>query len=336
MINKLDMSATRLENILLQECGSLFLDAFFDSTVIELMINADGKLWLDHLQTGISATKQVYSPLEIDNILALSASLVGAIITPTSPILESEFPIQAARLTGVIPPITHAPILTLRKHAPSAFQLKDFIHHTKIKDNINKQDKNNHYLSPIESILTQALQTKNNILVIGGTGSGKTAFVNALLAKLSILCPQERVVLLEDTRELKAQVSNQVALRTSTNVDLAQLLRTTLRLRPDRIIVGEVRGPEALTLLKTWNTGHPGGLATLHANSPYHALLRLGQLVEENPNIRANPYIIAETVDIIIQVKRNPKHAHCQIVDIVSVQDYRSGRYQLQSLIANR
>ncbi len=335
MINTQNMTSSRLENILLQECGTTFLDALYDSTVIEMMVNADGKLWLDRLQTGMSATGQRYSPFVIDNILALSASLTGTVIMPASPILESEFPIQAARLTGVIPPITRTPILTLRKHAISVYQLKDFINHAKIKMNLNENTNTHNPQLSIECLITHALKSKKNILVIGGTGSGKTAFVNALLAKLSILCPQERVVLLEDTRELKVNVSNQVALRTSTTVDLAQLLRTTLRLRPDRIIVGEVRGFEALTLLKAWNTGHPGGIATLHANSPYHALLRLEQLIEENPNIRANPRIIAEAIDTIIQVKRNSEQAQCQIVDMVSVQDYRSSQYQLQSLLTD-
>src|SRR5690606_16839619 len=131
-----------------------------------------------------------------------------------------------------------------------------------------------------------------------GTSSGKTTLVNALLAEAAKL--DERIIIIEDTRELQCAAEDCVALRTKTGVvTMGHLVRSTLRLRPDRIVVGEVRGGEALDMLKAWNTGHPGGLATIHANSARAALYRLEQLIlEAAPN--APRQLIAETIDLIV------------------------------------
>jgi type IV secretion system protein VirB11 len=141
-------------------------------------------------------------------------------------------------------------------------------------------------------------------LIVGATGSGKTTFANALLLEIAVHAKSsERIIILEDTFELQCGIVNRVELRTSANADITKLLRTTMRLRPDRIIVGEVRGAEALTLLKAWNTGHPGGISTIHANDCMAALTRLEQLVEE-ANVPSRPKLIAEAVNVIVWIAR--------------------------------
>ena len=149
--------------------------------------------------------------------------------------------------------------------------------------------------------LPKAVRHRSNLLIAGGTSSGKTTLVNALLAEIAGL--DERVILIEDTRELQCAAADCVALRTRTGVvSMADLVRSTLRLRPDRIIVGEVRGGEALDMLKAWNTGHPGGIATVHANSARSALYRLEQLVQENV-VTVPRRLIAEAIDLVVFIQ---------------------------------
>lgn len=147
-------------------------------------------------------------------------------------------------------------------------------------------------------LLSLAVVDRRNILVAGGTSSGKTTLANALLAEMAHL--DERVILIEDTRELQSPARDTVALRTRPGVvTMGDLVRSTLRLRPDRIIVGEVRGGEALDMLKAWNTGHPGGIATVHANSAASALYRIEQLIQEAV-VTVPRRLVAEAIDMIV------------------------------------
>src|SRR5262249_9077053 len=145
--------------------------------------------------------------------------------------------------------------------------------------------------------LARAVEQRLNVLVAGGTSTGKTTLVNALLAEVAKT--PDRVVLIEDTRELQCKAPNLVALRTKDGVaSLSDLVRSSLRLRPDRIPVGEVRGAEALELLKAWGTGHPGGIGTIHAGSALGALHRMEQLVQEAV-VTVPRALIAETINVI-------------------------------------
>ena len=140
-------------------------------------------------------------------------------------------------------------------------------------------------------------RSARNILVAGGTSTGKTTLTNALLAEVAKTA--DRVVLIEDTRELQCTAPNLVALRTKDGVaSLSDLVRSSLRLRPDRIPIGEVRGAEALDLLKAWGTGHPGGIGTIHAGTALGALRRLEQLIQEAV-ITVPRALIAETINLI-------------------------------------
>ncbi len=171
-----------------------------------------------------------------------------------------------------------------------------------------------------------AIEERRTLLIAGGTGSGKTTLVNAAIAHLAARCPSDRLLILEDTVEIQCTSSNAVALRTSETVGLRRLLRATLRLRPDRILVGEVRGAEALDLLKAWNTGHPGGIATLHANSAASALTRLESLVAEAT--AAPPQaMIAAAIDVIAVIVKTDIGR--RITELVRVGGFAHGAYRL-------
>ena len=155
----------------------------------------------------------------------------------------------------MLPPVAEAPCFAIRKPARVLFRLIDYAEAG--------------IMTPLQGkALAEAVAERKNVVVVGGTSSGKTTLVNALLAEVAD--GGDRVILIEDTRELRCAAMDSVNLRARPGIaSLAYLVRSTLRLRPDRIIVGEVRGAEALDMLKAWNTGHPGGITTLHANSAY-------------------------------------------------------------------
>ena len=278
-------SSVRTLAMLRTALGSDITTALDDPNVIEIMVNPDGKLWLDKLGTGRFDTDKILAPDEGERVVRLVASHINQDVTITSPIISAELPGKGERFEGVMPPVTTAPCFSIRKGAVAVFTLEDYI---KVGTMSEEQ----------AQALKYAVTSRQNILIVGGTSSGKTTLANALLSEISDT--GDRVLILEDTRELQCKAKDTVALRThGKSVTLADLLRSTLRLRPDRIIVGEVRGPEALDMLKAWNTGHPGGIATVHANSAKAALSRIEQLILEGVTI-APRELIAEAIDIIV------------------------------------
>jgi type IV secretion system protein TrbB len=152
-------------------------------------------------------------------------------------------------------------------------------------------------------VIEEAVAKRQNILVVGSTGSGKTTFCNAILDRIAKVDPLTRIAIIEDTRELQCPAVNKFPLRTSENVGMTQLLRACMRMRPDRIVVGEVRDSAALALLKAWNTGHAGGVATVHANNAEAGLTRLEQLIQE-ANVPPSRAVIAEAVNVIVSIQR--------------------------------
>jgi type IV secretion system protein VirB11 len=273
--------------------GPAIAMALADPTVVEVMVNPDGGLRLDRLGEGRSHTGVKLEGSEVERIIRLVASHVRVEVHAGNPVLSAELPprgegIAGERFEGILPPVALGPCFTIRKPAARIYTLDDYI-----ADGI--------LLSPQADQLKQAVVNRRNLLIVGGTSSGKTTLANALLAEIAAL--DERVILLEDTRELQCAAPDCVALRTKTGVvSMADLVRSTLRFRPDRIIVGEVRGAEALDMLKAWNTGHPGGVATIHANSGRAALYRLEQLIQEAV-VTVPRRLIAEAIDIIVFIK---------------------------------
>jgi type IV secretion system protein VirB11 len=255
-----------------------------DPIVVEIMLNPDGRLWIDRLTEGLVDTGQCLSALDGERIVRLVAHHVGAEVHAASPRVSAELPETGERFEGLIPPIVAAPAFAIRKPAVAVFTLDDYV-----TERIMTADQ--------ARILRDAIAQRRNILVSGGTSTGKTTLVNALL--LEVAKSDDRVVLIEDTRELQCVAPNLVALRTKDGIaSLSDLVRSSLRLRPDRIPIGEVRGAEALDLLKAWGTGHPGGIGTIHAGSPLGALRRLEQLVQEAV-VTVPRALIAETINLI-------------------------------------
>lgn len=283
------VSQNRRRAMLRTAMGPTIASALADPAVIEIMVNPDGALRLDRLGEGRVDTGTIYDPAQVERIIRLVASHARTEVHAAAPIVSAELPPHGEgageRFEGVLPPVSLAPCFSIRKPAAKIYTLLDYV-----SDGIMSAD--------AARTLSLAVAGRKNILVAGGTSSGKTTLANALLAEMAGL--DERVIVIEDTRELQCGAPDTVALRTRAgSVTMADLVRSTLRLRPDRIIVGEVRGREALDMLKAWNTGHPGGIATVHANSAIAALYRLEQLVQESV-VTVPRRLIAEAIDMVV------------------------------------
>ena len=305
----------RLVAAMRQQLGPMVCGRIDDPDVIEIILNADGRLWEDRLGEGMSPIGTMQA-VTAESFISVVASTLRASVTRESPILEAELPLRGARFEAMIPPVVPAPIFTIRLKAVKVFTLADYV-----AGGIMTQRQ--------RAIIEDAVSSRRNILIIGGTTSGKTTLGNAVLAAVAEATPNDRLVILEDTVELQCNAENVVALRATDTVDMQRLLKATMRLRPDRIIVGEVRGGEALSMLKAWNTGHPGGLCTIHANSAVAALTRLEQLVAEatTGNMRA---VIAEAVNLIVPIARTRT---ARVVNpIMRVEGIHRGEYILSSM----
>ncbi len=255
-----------------------------DASIVEVMLNPDGRLWIDRLSEGLSDTGKRLAAADGERIVRLVAHHVGTEVHAGSPRISAELPETGERFEGLLPPVVTAPAFAIRKPAVAVFTLDDYV-----AAGIMAVDQ--------AEALRAAVAARKNILVAGGTSSGKTTLTNALLAEIAKTT--DRVVLIEDTRELQCRAPNLVALRTKDGVvSLSDLVRSSLRLRPDRIPIGEVRGAEALDLLKAWGTGHPGGIGTIHAGTALGALRRLEQLIQEAV-VTVPRALIAETIDVV-------------------------------------
>jgi len=255
-----------------------------DASVVEVMLNPDGRIWIDRLSEGLSDTGEVLSPADGERIVRLVAHHVGAEVHAGRPRVSAELPETGERFEGLLPPVVAAPAFAIRKPAVAVFTLDDYVRAG--------------IMSAAQAeALRQGVASHANILVAGGTSTGKTTLTNALLAEVAKT--SDRVVIIEDTRELQCAAPNLVAMRTKDGVaSLSELVRSSLRLRPDRIPIGEVRGAEALDLLKAWGTGHPGGIGTIHAGSAIGALRRMEQLIQEAV-VTVPRALIAETIDLV-------------------------------------
>lgn len=282
---------TRHEEALRRALGKDILAALSDPGVVEVMLNDDSSLWLDRLGHGMEKIGSV-DPIQAMSIISTVAAMLDAVVTHERPILECELPLDGSRFEALIPPLVAKPTFALRKKALLVFRLDDYVSKGIMSDTQ-------------KSSIEQAVRDRKNILVAGGTGTGKTTLCNAILDCVSALDGEHRIVIIEDTKELQCTAPNTVFLRTADNVDMTRLLRATMRLRPDRIVVGEVRDQSALALLKAWNTGHPGGVGTVHANDAGAALIRIGQLIQE-AGVPAAPELIAEAVNVVVSIKRTP------------------------------
>jgi P-type conjugative transfer ATPase TrbB len=303
--------------------GPEIASALADPRTQEIMVNPDGALRIDRLGEGRIDTGVRIPPAQVERIIRLVASHARAEIHGDRPVISAELPPHAEgrageRFEGVLPPVSEAPCFSIRKPAERLHLLEDYVAEG---------------IMPAEAagLLRTAVADRLNILVAGGTSSGKTTLANALLAEMARV--DARVILIEDTRELQCPLPDTVALRTRAGAaSMTDLVRSTMRLRPDRIVVGEVRGPEALDMLKAWNTGHPGGIATVHANSARAALTRIEQLVQEAV-VTVPRQLIAEAIDIIVFIAGRGAGRRVAAVVRVAGLDPRTGAYDLADLL---
>ncbi len=312
-----DIRRDRLRSMLAHELGSDIQTALADPEVLDLVLNPDGSIW-KATAFGMAPVEGVMEASAAEGLISTVAALLEKVVTAEQPILEGVLPFHGdLRFTGVLPPVSDAPIFAIRKRASHIFDLE--------ADYVQKG-----LLTPEDAqTLRLSLTERRNILVSGGTGSGKTSLVNALLREIEVLCPGTRCALLEDTAELHVPSSNSFRLLATPTIPIAFLLRTVLRLLPGRIIVGEVRGAEAHTLLKAWNTGHPGGLATVHANSAPEAFLRLDQLAQE-AGVPSQAALIAQTVHLVVHLAG--RGSQLRVQDLVQVEGLGPDGFRLRSL----
>lgn len=299
--------------------GPLVMAALGDPSVIEVRLNCDGRLWVDALGKPKHQVGEI-TPDDAMAALRQVSSLLGCELSAQQPEVAGELPFAGERFEGISPPIVERPIFAIRKKALQVFTLSHYVR--------------NGILSFTQAeVLRSAIHATKNILVVGATKSGKTTFCNALLHEISELRPDCRMLLLEDTRELQCSLVDKCYLRASQWTTMAEISQWILRLSPESITVGEVRaGPATLSLLKNWNTGHPGGLATIHANSAYDGLTRVDQLIQE---ISANPMreLIADAINIVVFI--GLERGVRKIQEILSVTGYdpTAGRFITKPVI---
>jgi type IV secretion system protein VirB11 len=305
---------------LARDMGECFVSELNDPRTVEILLNEDGTLWVEKLGESMRpfATLRAAQALAI---LETVAGFHGHEVTAEKPLLEAEFPLDGSRFAGQLPPVVRAPTFAIRKRAIAIFTLEQYV--------------TGGIMTPEQyDSITDAVARHRNILVIGGTGSGKTTLVNAIINQMIVHSPQERVVIIEDTGEIQCAATNYVQYHTSLNVTMTALLRTTLRMRPDRILVGEVRGPEALDLLMAWNTGHEGGAATLHANNARAGLDRLKMLISMHSDAPADiEPLIAEAVHIVVHITRTPEGR--RINEVIEVHGYANGNYSVSDIASS-
>ena len=314
----LTIRGERLRSMLAFELGPQIREALADPEVLDLVLNPDGSLWKATAFGMTPLSGGAMEPSAAEALISTVASLLEKVVTADQPILEGVLPFSDdLRFTGVLPPVSDSPLFAIRKRASRIFDLET--------DYLRKG-----LLAPEDAAtLRRFLIERRNILVSGGTGSGKTSLVNALLREIELLCPGTRCALLEDTAELYVPSANSFRLLATPSTSIVVLLRTVLRLLPDRIVVGEVRGAEAHTLLKAWNTGHPGGLATVHANSAPEAFLRLDQLIQE-AGVPSQAALIAQTVHLVVHLAG--RGSQLRVRDLVQVEGLGPDGFQLRSL----
>lgn len=311
----MNLQARRKTEALKYALGDSIAKALDDPRVVEVMANPDGEIWTDRIGEGRKPTNVRISSDDAGAILRLLADHAGIVVNENTPLVSATLPETGERFQGVFPPITQVPCFAIRKRPGVIFTLAQYVEMEIMT-------------AEIAEVLRSALLERLNILVIGGTGSGKTTLTNALLAEPAIV--NDRVVIIEDTAELRCAARDSISMLTKVIppiVTMGDLARVTLRLRPDRIIVGEVRDGAILEMIKLWNTGHPGGIATLHANSPRDALYRIEDLVGEVTE-RVPQRQIGVTINLIVEIRRAPETRAGRIVSgVARVRGFQDGKY---------
>ena len=306
-----------------RDLGPVILKALREPSTIEVMVNADGKIWQEQLGLPMTYIGKI-SSAKAEAVIKTVSGYHNKEATRIKPVIEGELPIPTAsnalpRFAGSLPPVVPKPVFSIRIGAAAIFSLADYV-------------ANNIMTEAQAGIIQLAVKARRNIMVTGGTGSGKTTLMNAIIRHMVANDNTERIVIIEDTGEIQCSAENFVQFHTTFDADMTLLLKTTLRMRPDRILVGEVRGQEALDLLMAWNTGHEGGVATLHANNARAGLTRLATLISMNRNApRLIEPLIGEAVHLIVHIAKTPQGR--KVMEIIEILGYEGNQYRIKELI---
>ncbi len=293
----------RVAEKLTRQLGDLVNAGLSDPEVTEIILNSNGALWFERFGRPMEQVGTM-QPHEAEAIISTIASIYRTTVTFQSPKLERELPFNGSRFVGLIPPVVAAPCFTLRKKATRVFTLAEYVA--------------GGIATPRQAdTIRAAVAARRNILVVGGTGSGKTTLANAIIHAISEATPEHRVVMIEESVELQCSSPNHESLRAVEHFTTLDALRVTMRLRPDRIVVGEVRGVECLTLIDAWNTGHEGGVATVHANDARAGLTRVEALVRRAVTGAVPVQEIAAAVNLVVFITKTAEGR--RIKEIVSV-----------------
>lgn len=313
---------TRKKERLVRLCGPLMIKALEDPATIEVMLNPDGSLW--HEKLGDSHPQKI-GAIDPHYGLSIIRQVAGILRRDVHALLEAKWPLDGSRFAGQIPPVVPGPTFAIRKHASRVFTLDQYV-------------ENGIMTQRHADVLSQALAARRNILVAGGTSSGKTTLLNALIAESVKQRPYDRFIIIEDTPELQCTAEDAVRYQTvhdndpARRVTLSDLVETSLRMRPDRILVGEVRNKYALDMCNAWNTGHEGGLASIHANNAVDTLHRLKVLMRMHPDAQGldlDDYI-SRVVHVIAHIAR--EDGSRKLRSIVRVGGYGQNGYLLENL----
>jgi type IV secretion system protein VirB11 len=324
-INSLDdVSDAEIQKLMgiAQRLPAIAFDALFDPLTIELMLNPDGKVWQEKLGGDMTHICEMRES-EADEFIRKIAGYLKQVVTRDAPVLEGVLPLDDSRFAGQIPPVVAHPTFAIRKRAVRVFTLDDYV--------------SGGVMTAAQSgLVREAIADRQNIIILGGTGSGKTTLGNAVLHEITVSEPSGRQIIIEDTAELNSTARNKVNFQTTSTCTMTDLIKATLRMRPDRVIVGEVRGREAFDLIQVWNTGHPGGMATLHANDCVSGLRRLKSLLSQHPFApRDIEPDIALAVNVMVNIVKSGTER--RVREIVAVQEYdpnyrKNNGYRLEAL----
>lgn len=332
-----DAHFARLEAKLKRELGGTILRLLTAKDTEDIVLNPDSSVWAKRLSVGFQRVGTM-PPAQAASALNTIAAWRGTVLNHDRPVLETELPLDGSRFEGLVPPVVSNPSFAIRLRPKQIFTLADYADAGIISGKVDTDNRPRLRMGFAEevrgldhaNVIRAAIQARKNILVVGATGSGKTTLINAILDELSRIAPEDRVISIEDTTELQCSVPNYVDLRAVGGVSMLECVRACMRLKPTRIVVGEVRGAEAHALLKAWNTGHPGGAATVHANDALSGLIRMESLVAEATSAPQQA-LIAESINVVVFVDQDQRlQAGRKVREVMIVAGYRDGRYEVE------